>query len=71
MSDIYIVYGLDADMMYCEQDPTIPGGPTFIEAFASREDAMKYFREKVTVIARGWEYSNKYFEDLTDDELFV
>lgn len=30
MSDIYIVYGLDADMMDCEQDPTIPGGPTFI-----------------------------------------
>lgn len=32
---------------------------------------MKYFREKVTVIARGRESSNKYFEDLKDDELFV
>ena len=71
MKEVYVVYGVDPDILSPQSSRMLIGEPCFMAVFDNETAAKSFFRKKVLEIARSKKLNNRFFSHLADEELFV
>ena len=71
MKEVYVVYGVDPEILSPQLSHMLVGEPCFMAVFDNEAAAKAFFRKKVLEIARNKKLNKRFFSHLTDEELFV